>query len=449
MYQINSLFFYHPLFMVELLVAEYLFFHRLKFRKGAGWRIPLSILLCIGASFAFPAINNVAVSVLSFVGMTAITFFAAMIVLDTDWITVAFCCLAGFSLQHLAYELYDLILLATRLSESTGGFYETTKVTIFGGPLQLIIYAGVYLSVYWFVYWFYGRKIRKNENISFRSWSIFVLALVCVFSDALINSLVIEYASDAPFQVLVCVDAASAMLCFLSLAIQFEISYRNRLSDDVAFLKIVRSKEREQYRLSKENAELIQIKVHDLKHQLREFGESKSLSPEVIEEMNKVVSIYDSFAQTGNPSLDLVLSEKALIAEKNSIPLSFIVDGKAVEFLSESDTFALFSNILDNAIEAVLPLEKDKRSITLSVRAKKNFVSIVESNRYDNPNMTFIAGLPVTIKKDKINHGYGLKSIRYMVNKYDGDLAISADGEIFSLSILLPIPTPKEEGQSS
>lgn len=445
MYEINSLFFYHALFMVELLAAEFLFFHRLEFRKGAGWRIPLMVVLCIGSSFTVPTLSNVLVSVASFVGMTIVTFFAAMLVLDTNWITIAFCCLAGFSVQHLSYEAYDLILLTTRLSETTGGFYETTKITLFGGPLQLVIYAAVYLLLYWLVYWIYGRRIRKRENISYRSWAIFILALVCVFSDALINSLVIEFAENAPYQVICCIDAASVMLCLLSLAVQFEISYRNKLNDDVAFLKIVRSKEREQYRLSKENAELVQIKVHDLKHQLRQFGESKSLSPEVIEEMNQVISIYDSFAQTGNPSLDLVLSEKALIAEKNSIPLSFIVDGKAVEFLSESDTFALFSNILDNAIEAVLPLSPDKRSITLSVRLKKNFVSIVESNRYDNPNMVFANGLPVTIKKDKINHGYGLKSIRYMVNKYDGDIEISANGQVFTLSILLPVPSAGAE----
>ena len=104
MYEINTLFFYHPLFMLELLVAESLFLHRLRLRKGLAWRIPLALLICFGSSFAVPTIQNVVVSVFSFLGMFFVTFWAAMLVFDADWVTLAFCCIAGFDLQRLSYE---------------------------------------------------------------------------------------------------------------------------------------------------------------------------------------------------------------------------------------------------------------------------------------------------------------------------------------------------------
>ena len=41
----------------------------------------------------------------------------------------------------------------------------------------------------------------------------------------------------------------------------------------------------------------------------------------------------------------------------------------------------------------------------------------------------------VTAKADKNNHGYGIKSIRTIAQKYDGDAFVSCDGNIFTISI--------------
>lgn len=52
----------------------------------------------------------------------------------------------------------------------------------------------------------------------------------------------------------------------------------------------------------------------------------------------------------------------------------------------------------------------------------------------------FEGGLPKTTKKDYFHHGFGLKSIQYMVKKYDGNLNVSIEDGCFSLKILIPIP---------
>ena len=450
MYEINSLFFYRPLFVTELLLAETLFLFRIKPRGGLWWRIPLALAFTYGSAFLFPTsgIDGAWYSMVVFVAMFLFSIVGALLIFDADWRTLLFCSFAGFNLQHLCYESYHLIRNVSGLSAGGASFYDTEVVALFSGPLDVMAYILSYLTVFFVCYWVYARNIRKGERISLRSHLLFALSIITILSDVAINSLVVSYGENLSEQIVSCIDALSILLCILALSLQFEIAYRNKLSDDVAYLKIVRSKEREHYRLSRENAELIDIKVHDLKHQIHEIGESKSVSPEVLSEIDDVINVYDSFAHSGNPSLDLVLSEKALIAEKNKIRLSLIIDGNAVSFMKESDIFALFSNLLDNAIEATMNLDEEERSISLSVRTMKNFVSIVSSNRYFNPNMKFVNGLPVTIKKDKINHGYGLKSIRYMVNKFDGDLTIEAKDGIFTVTILLPVPAEKEGSPS-
>ena len=48
-------------------------------------------------------------------------------------------------------------------------------------------------------------------------------------------------------------------------------------------------------------------------------------------------------------------------------------------------------------------------------------------------------GLPLTTKKDKDYHGFGMKSIQLVVNKYDGDLNVNVANNVFSLSIMFPV----------
>ena len=59
-------------------------------------------------------------------------------------------------------------------------------------------------------------------------------------------------------------------------------------------------------------------------------------------------------------------------------------------------------------------------------------------DNYYEGSLELADGLPVTTKEDKRNHGYGVKSIRAIVPKYDGELLIGTEGQVFSLQILIP-----------
>jgi len=53
--------------------------------------------------------------------------------------------------------------------------------------------------------------------------------------------------------------------------------------------------------------------------------------------------------------------------------------------------------------------------------------------------------LPVTTKKDTFNHGYGLKSIRYAVQKYGGVVSVDQKDHWFELKILIPLKNEKSD----
>ena len=175
-----------------------------------------------------------------------------------------------------------------------------------------------------------------------------------------------------------------------------------------------------------------------MRHQIRTIGESKKIDKAVVDEIEKSVSLYDANVKTGNTVLDTILTEKSLLCYKKGIILSCVADGENIAFMEDADVYSLFGNALDNAIEAVLKLEeREKRVIGVVVYKKAGLITMNVNNAYSG-KITLKDGLPVTTKGDSFYHGFGMKSIKMIVNKYGGEMNVSLDGSVFSLSIIIP-----------
>ena len=194
------------------------------------------------------------------------------------------------------------------------------------------------------------------------------------------------------------------------------------------------------YQLSKENIDMVNQKYHDLKHQINLLKTQSYVgkSTSYLEKMEREIKVYETQNKTGNQILDAVLTNKAMICQNKEIELKFIVDGEALSFMEDMDVSALFGNMLDNAIEcAEKQQEKEKRLIWLYVTREKQFVRIRTEN-YCDEKIQFKNGMPVTTKKDKRLHGYGMKSIKSTVEKYNGSVVAAQENNWFELKILLP-----------
>lgn len=109
--------------------------------------------------------------------------------------------------------------------------------------------------------------------------------------------------------------------------------------------------------------------------------------------------------------------------------------------MSVTDICSIFGNMLDNAIECERKiLDKDKRLIHLTLTSQKNFL-IIRCENYFEEMLQYKEGKLVTTKKNKKAHGYGIKSIQYTVNKYDGAVNIETEDHWFELEVLIPIRT--------
>ena len=106
--------------------------------------------------------------------------------------------------------------------------------------------------------------------------------------------------------------------------------------------------------------------------------------------------------------------------------------------LSNAQLYSLFSNILDNAIQAIKKYDVEKRIISLTVKTCEEFVEIEEYNFLETP-LEIENGLPLTGKNNKDKHGFGLKSVRYIVEECKGNMEITVKNDTFNIRITLPL----------
>lgn len=195
-----------------------------------------------------------------------------------------------------------------------------------------------------------------------------------------------------------------------------------------------------QYQQSKESIELINYKYHDLKNQL--IAIKAETDPEkreaYIDDMQSGIKTFEAQHKTGNQVVDTMLTTKHMYCIKNNITLTSVADGHLLDKMDVADICTIFGNALDNAIEYEMKVKDiEKRLIHLTLHEQNNFVLIQIENYYEG-NLELADALPHTTKKDKQNHGYGLKSIRHTVQKYDGIVKLNHKNHWFQLTVLIP-----------
>ena len=147
------------------------------------------------------------------------------------------------------------------------------------------------------------------------------------------------------------------------------------------------------------------------------------------------MNFYDDSFQTDNEIFNTALMEKSMVCRRYHVAFSAIVDGKKLGFMNPMDLYVLLGNALDNAIEAVRKIkEEEKRVISMRVYAKDELIILqIENTCTEDVNLPE-DGNPTTTKADRNYHGYGIGSIRKIVEKYNGSLSLRADGQIFILT---------------
>jgi hypothetical protein len=226
-------------------------------------------------------------------------------------------------------------------------------------------------------------------------------------------------------------------ICVFTVWMEYELLVNRKLASEKDTTERVLAERERQYEQSRESIEAINIKCHDLRHQIRALANGGAIiDPAALADVARDVAVYDAAVRTGNEALDTILTEKSLVCQREGITLTCVADGAALNFMAPADIYALFGNALDNAVEAARGASR--RSISVVVRRTMGVTSISVENYYDlGAQPTFEDGLPQTTKADKANHGFGMRSMRAIAERYGGTLVARAEDGTFSLDIMM------------
>ncbi len=357
----------------------------------------------------------------------AILFIASLFLYKESPLTMLCATMISFAIQHIAWNFLALIYDLFPNNGADLPFYAV-----------VLLFAFVYVVIYG-LFFFIQFKLKKPYRWQKKDALSLFFGTVLILFSAVLSQYVNPWGIVSRIYTVV--------LMALGVALEFVIPIAHasgakakQLEDEKETLKSLLELQAKQSESSKKEQEIINMKFHDMKHQIAllkgmdENGKNQSLN-----ELEKIVDIYGDYAKTGNDTLDIILTQKSLLCTNQNIVFTYVIEGRAFSFMSASDLSSLFGNIVDNAIESALKQEGDYRLIKISAHEKNGFLSLIEENYVAGEVKFNKNGLPISTKENQVYHGFGTKSIKYIASKYHGTYSFEQKGNKFKVSLLFPV----------
>lgn len=431
-YSIINMNFVH--FPVELIICEVIFLLKKPRREHFLTKLLLSMILYFSLAFGWMTLidslqtESLMPLVFLYLGYALLTAIPIGICFDIQGLELLFSIAGGYATQHMCFALLRIYLYVTRHSLEVDGMYR-----IFTQYIVYILWAFI----------IYMLIIRRNQNKDeFVDTDIRIAVLALVLALAAIGlSVFYSNPADAPLNMyngILC-PAYGILCCALVLMMEYYVLRENRMKKEHEMMEELLQMANAQQKSSREAINIINMKCHDLKHQLKAFTDMSESSErmEYVREVQQAVSIYDAIFHTGSEPLDYVLREKSLIMNEYDVAFSCMANGALINFMSPADIYALMGNALDNALECVVREKEGERSVSLHINQYQDMILLHLENRCSTVP-EFEDDLPVTGKADRNRHGFGVRSIQYIAEKYDGTLSMKVRDGQFLLDILFP-----------
>lgn len=414
-------------FAMEYALTAVLLIGRLERRGRAVPRFALALALLAGCSaFWKPMPQHVLAQTCRTLSFWTVIAAGIWLCCRVPLVWAAFYATAGGTIQHIAFRGAKLL--------QQGVFMLTGNAPLAWGWL----YAPFFLLICMPAALWARRRLWNQGSRPLPGTTVLMLLVGMQIMLNLFVNLFNVYGSQAGPDVFTIYSVFDLITSLFLLMLICEVVDKNNAEYENAVLQQMMERQRQQLEMSRDTVELINIKCHDIKKQLSSLG--GSVPQQELDELKRAMEIYDTKVDTGCEALDVLLAERMLLCRSRHIQLDYMVDGRRLNFLHSGEVYSLFGNALDNAIEAVSALpDEEKRYISLQVLPGCGGLSIRVENYTDHPVEADPAGgLPRTTKADCREHGFGMKSMQRMAEKYGGSLSYQLHNGLFTLTVLFP-----------
>ena len=414
----------HYSFLATLYMAVVAFVWRLPKRAHFVMRLVMSVAMSL-VLYGFWSIDygvSIFASAVYYLVVYLTLCLLIYICFDVNLASMLFCAIGAYALQHIAYQMQAIVWY----------FEPDAMYTGFGVVLTLLLYPAVYV-----LYWILAlRRMNLTGREHCKKAVLGGITILFEIAAVLLSVSLNQLYSGFPSMSEILCRLLFILVSVLVLVLLGMIFTTERYYRETELLHNMLETQRLQYEQFKESMDMINIKCHDIRHQLQTYG--AVFDKEDVQELISSIRVYDSALKTGNAALDIVLAEKNMLFSANEIEFTCIVDGNHLSFLTDAEIYALFGNALDNAFHACLQLPAKERAVSLLVTERAGNLIIECRNPYVG-EIKLKDGLPETIREGDIYHGFGMKSMKFVADRSNGLMRVHTEDGIFEISIVISI----------
>lgn len=412
---LNNDFPFHMFFAVQILLAEGLFMVRMNSRLRP-MKVVLPVIVCyLVLAWFHPLLGHRFVRVAAIFAESLLVLCLTMDIPPMNAVCIG---ISSYAIQNLAFKVGGLATF----------FLPRPRE-----PLFYLLSSSAFVVVYTLCYGMFVRRFPENGDLKLGNWKVLFLSLVTLLT-------VFVRSFSLPLDISLLDRLFSILSVIMVMVLIYQCMYADEMRREKEIIESLLAREESRQQLLGKTIDSINMKCHDLRYHIDAYRRAQRLDEHAafFDEVEQEIQRYEYTFHTGNAALDSVLSEKSLYCSANHILLTTMMDAPLLSQMAKSDIYSIFGNALDNAIQAVMTEAPENRSINIRVSDVAGMTQIVFENFCSRP-LEMHEGLPKT-EKDQQYHGFGLRSIRYIIEKYEGHMNIDTKDQMFTLSLLLPRP---------
>lgn len=413
-------------------------------RKITGWKFAVVSAVFLAVQSAFMVVTDTFDGIAWNLCMAAAVWLMYLYIracVQTDVGNAVCCCFTAFIVSEFAASVeWQIWCYVHDVFDANHIMWEALVL--------ILVYGAVFFVIHQVGRSIYSPDGEGESAVSGRETAMTVLTAVFIFGVSNLGFLpvTVPFAGRDSLEIF----NMRTMVDLGGLAILYAYQYQRKsahIKSELETIQTILNSQYEQYKQAQRTVDLINYRYHDLKNHIiaLKSGSSDTGRQEYLDRLEHEIHDYEALNKTGNQVLDTLLTSKNLRCMQHKIDMTCVIDGTLFNSMDVMDICSIFGNALDNAIESVLKIKDyDKRLVHVDAFSEKSFLIIRFENYYEG-DISFDRGLPVTTKSGKSFHGYGLKSLRYTVHKYKGEIQIDTRDNWFSLRILIPLESVKGE----
>lgn len=274
----------------------------------------------------------------------------------------------------------------------------------------------------------FGRKEKNEVQSSKFTLILCIVPLVSIW--VMITLFIICGEGELALELNWLVMVSAILVLGISIAVFWMHDYNQKINQETITLQLQLQNESaklQYYQMLSKQEENQRIIVHDLKKHLNaisllnEEGKNENIK-KYIDHLLEPTGLGYMVKFCNYPILNVLLNQYMELCNQKNICLDVDIRKDSINFMELEDIVALFGNLLENAVEAAEQMEDAFIELDVIYQELKHTTVVTMVNSCQKQPQKGVNGELISGKKNRLQHGFGMKSINRAANKYKGNV---------------------------